>query len=248
MVMRRSNSNSDEDQLARLADGTIGDGEREELEHALARSPRLAALLAEQKRALSLTGAIDVEAPASLRQRIYAPPERRRRALRLPAPRTALVLVGAVVLLVLLAPRGHAPSVRSEVHLALAAAKLPPPPTASASDGAVLSAAVQGVSFPDWTGRGWTASGARGDTLDGRSVETVFYRSREYARLGYSIVAGSPLSVGAAQRTVESHGVVYSVIRSDGATVVTWRRDGHTCVLASMHATAPVLLALAGLA
>jgi anti-sigma factor RsiW len=247
MVMRRSNSNSDEDQLARLADGTIGDGEREELERALARSPRLAALLAEQKRALSLTGAIDVEAPASLRQRIYAPRERRRRALRLPAPRTALVLVGAVVLLVLLAPRGHAPSVRSDVHLALAAAKLPPP-TPSASDRTVLSAAVQGVSFPDWTGRGWTASGERGDTLDGRSVETVFYRSREYARLGYSIVAGSPLSVGAAQRTVESHGVVYSVIRSDGATVVTWQRDGHTCVLASVHATAPVLLALAGLA
>jgi anti-sigma factor RsiW len=245
MVMRRSNS--DEDQLARLADGTIGDGEREQLERAVARSPQLAALLAEQKRALSLTEAIDVEAPASLRQRIYARPQRRRRALRLPAPRTALVLVGALVLLVAFVPRGHAPSVRSEVHLALAAAKLPPP-TPRSTDHAVLSAAVEGVSFPDWTGRGWTASGARGDSLDGRSVETVFYRSREYARLGYSIVAGSPLSVGAAQRTVDSHGVIYSVIRSDGATVVTWRRDGHTCVLASMHAPAPVLLALAGLA
>src|ERR1700728_403174 len=173
MVMRRSNSNSDEDQLARLADGTIGDGEREELERSLARSPQLAALLAEQKRALSLTGAIDVEAPASLRQRIYAPPERRRRTLRLPAPRTALVLVGALVLLVLLAPRGHAPSGRSEVHWALAAAKLPPP-TPSASDRAVLSAAVQGVSFPDWTGRGWTASGAGGEALDGGRGETVF--------------------------------------------------------------------------
>jgi hypothetical protein len=247
VLVRRSRSA--EDQLARLADGSIDAAERARLEQTVASSPKLAALLTEQKRALGLTGAIDVAAPASLLERIDTGQTRpvRSRSWRRPSRRGVLVIVGAIVLLVVLASRVHAPSVRTESHFALDAATLAAPGQ-SPRDHAVLSAAVAGVAFPDWSGHGWSATGARNDTLDGRGVETVFYTSHEYARVGYSIVAGGPLSVGSTSRTVVSHGVAYSVIRAGGASVVTWLRDGHTCVLASDHTPARALLRLARLA
>jgi anti-sigma factor RsiW len=242
-------SRSAEDQLARLADGSIDAAERARLEQTVASSPKLAALLAEQRRALGLTGAIDLAAPASLLERVATGQTRpaRSRSWRRPSRRGVLVIVAAVVLLVVLASRVHAPTVRTESHFALDAATLAAPGQ-SPGNHAVLSAAVAGVAFPDWSGHGWSATGARNDTLDGRGVETVFYRSAGYARVGYSIVAGGPLSVGTTSRTVVSHGVAYSVIRAGGASVVTWLRDGHTCVLASDHTPASALLALAQLA
>jgi hypothetical protein len=40
--------------------------------------------------------------------------------------------------------------------------------------------------------------------------------------------------------------VPFDVIHAYGAAVVTWLRDGHTCVLASRSASTSVLLSLAG--
>jgi anti-sigma factor RsiW len=245
MAIRRRQPESPDAQLARLADGNLDDAERARLEQAVASSPELAALLAEQQRALALTGAIDIAAPPWLHERIVAPPARPRRARRLPSRRGVVVVVAAMAILLVLASRIASPDVRSDVHFALASATLPPPAVRPADD-AVLTAAVDGVAFPNWRQRGWRAIGARSDTLDGRGVETVFYRSGEYPRIGYSIVAGAPLSVGATKRTVVSNGVSYAVLDADGATVVTWRRADHTCVLAADQVPASVLLRLAG--
>jgi hypothetical protein len=84
----------------------------------------------------------------------------------------------------------------------------------------------------------------RHDTLDGRRVTTVFYSSGR-ARVGYSTVSGDAL-VAPGGRTVRSPGGVrYVLSASDGARLVTWRRDGHTCVIAGRSVGPGTLLALA---
>src|SRR6185437_5662955 len=67
-------------ELAALADGSLSPERRSALEAEVAASPELAALVAEQERAVSLTRSVaeTVEAPASLRAEI----ERRRSAPR----------------------------------------------------------------------------------------------------------------------------------------------------------------------
>jgi anti-sigma factor RsiW len=242
--MNLRNRHSYEAALARLADGSIGDDERSELERAVAASPELQAKLDEQRRAIAIVTAVDVEAPVGLLERLSSPlPARRSR--RRPPLRGLIAVAAALLILALLAARTDGLDVRGEAHLALARATLAAPPQ-STSDHAVLVAAVDGVPFPDWRGRGWHAIGARSDALDGRSVETVFYSSSAYGRVGYSIVAGSPLAVGSAQRVLHYAGVSYAVLSLHGATVVTWRRAGHTCVLAATRAPASVMLRLAG--
>jgi hypothetical protein len=244
MMLRRNPQPSPEDQLARLADGSIAADAREELERAVSNSAQLAALLAEQQRSLALTRAIDVEAPSRLQARIAAlqeGPERRRRR-----PRALVAVVVAVLLIVavVLARREHAANVRGVVPIALARATLPAP-ASSPTPRDSLAVAVDGIAFPDWRAHGWLAAGARPATLEGHAVETVVYDSPEYSRVGYAIVAGAPLAVGSAQRTVLRGDVRYAVLRADGANVVTWLRAGHTCVLASSTTPASVLLRLA---
>jgi hypothetical protein len=45
--------------------------------------------------------------------------------------------------------------------------------------------------------------------------------------------------------TVERRGVRLRVIKSGGATIVTWLRSGHTCILAARGESAGALIALA---
>ncbi|HUB76683.1 MAG TPA: hypothetical protein VL977_06485 [Solirubrobacteraceae bacterium] len=243
--MRRHAADPDDVLLARLADGTIGTAERARLEREVASSPQLAALLAEQQRALGLLAAVEDPAPAGLRARITAPPARRGAARRRPRARVVAVACLALVALgIVFAVRTRAPDVRGEIHLALARATLPAPRVSARRPG-LLSAAVAGIPFPDWQPRGWRATGARSDSFSGRGVETVFYSSPEYGRAGYSIVAGGGLRVAGAVRQVARGGVAYAVLRVDRANVVTWRRDGHTCVIASRSVGRGTLLALA---
>jgi hypothetical protein len=53
------------------------------------------------------------------------------------------------------------------------------------------------------------------------------------------------LRLAAGATTVVRHGVRFAVLRDAGATIVTWRRGGRTCVLASRDASAAALLRIA---
>jgi hypothetical protein len=87
--------------------------------------------------------------------------------------------------------------------------------------------------------------GTRGASLHGRRTMTVAYAGAGGARVGYTILSTPPIAVpGSAQRVVRG-GTRLAVWRSRGATVVTWRRAGHTCVLASRSLEASRLLELA---
>ena len=100
-----------------------------------------------------------------------------------------------------------------------------------AVDGARLSVSVEGLAFPDWHRRfGWRAAGRRADRVGERAVTTVVYRYASHRRLGYAIVAGSPLRA-AAGRDVIRGGARYRVVTHSGRTTVTWTQAGHTCVI-----------------
>jgi len=97
---RREDESGDQEvvELAALADGSLSHARRAALEERVAGSSGLAALLAEQERAVALTRAAadEVEAPAALRARIDA----QRRPRRSRSPRT-YVLAGAAATAVL---------------------------------------------------------------------------------------------------------------------------------------------------
>ena len=55
--------------------------------------------------------------------------------------------------------------------------------------------------FPNWTARfGWNASGARTDTLNGRTAVTVYYE-RDGMTIAYTIVHSPPLGEPSAKQT-----------------------------------------------
>jgi hypothetical protein len=184
--------------------------------------------------------ALEVEAPASLRMRL-ADGHRtagRRRRFALPALGGLGLAARTAVVLVLIGVGGgsSAPSVDDAVALALA----PPTAPAPAVDPAniqLVRARIGGITFPNYTYAWpkWTTTGVRRDRISGRDATTVIYRGPR-GDVGYTIVDGKPLDPPSGARHVRAGGVDLSVLRRDGATVVTWQRDGHTCVLAGRGA------------
>ena len=204
---------------------------------------------------------IDVRAPDSLHRQVDAliaagTPTRRRLisphslgGAQSVAVGTAVAAVAALVAVVIaLGLGGSTPSklsVRTASALTLSAAKAPAPGV-SPSNGAELAAAVDGVSFPYWEDRfGWRSIGSRSDDLDGRQVTTVFYADRRGRRIGYAIVAGSPTSQIRGGVIIWRGGVPYHELVENGASVVTWLRDGHLCVVSGRGVDSATLLALA---
>jgi hypothetical protein len=119
-------------------------------------------------------------------------------------------------------------------------------PIESASNHSELSASVDGVAFPYWGAHfGWHATGTRTDSIDDRTVTTVFYENSRGKRVGYAIVAGTapPQPTGG---VVSRHdGTPYRLLTVDGVAVVTWMRDGHLCVVSGRHVGGATLLRLA---
>lgn len=235
-------------ELAALADGSLDGGRRAEVEAALASSPDLAALLAEQERALTLVRGVGatVEAPPSLRARIAAdrrPARAPRRRLQLGAA-LAAAAAAALALFIVLPGGAGGPSIA-------AAAERSTRPSTGASpqprpaQPTLLAQSVGGVAFPNWQNKfGWRVSGMRSDTLDGRRMTTVFYR-KEGRRLGYTIVDGSPLRVPPDAAVVTRDGTQLHTFVLDGRHVVTWLRGSHTCVLSGTALPRAVLVKLA---
>jgi hypothetical protein len=77
---------------------------------------------------------------------------------------------------------------------------------------------------------GWRAVGARVDKLDGRRAKVVYY-AKGARQVAYVIVAGSGLPRPSAGRSTVLNSVRFQTLQLAGRPAVTWRRDGHTCVL-----------------
>ena len=171
----------------------------------------------------------DVEPPLALREwveaeRTRARPRTWRRRLVLPGA-LAGGLAALVVALVLALGGGA-----SDPSLDDAAALSARP--ATSSEAAVEHA---GIVFPDWSLEfGWRSAGQRTDEIGGRSAQTAVY-AKDGNQVAYTIVDGSPLEGTGGRDYVEK-----------GRRVVTFERNGHTCVVsAPVAVNRDVLLKLA---
>jgi hypothetical protein len=236
-------------ELAALADGSLAPERRAQALERVRGSRELRGALAEQRRAVELTAAVEVRAPASLHRQVEAmAPARRRRMFATPrlgfAAAAATALVAAAVAIGLSGRPSPGLSVRQAAALTLSPPTMPAP-AESRAHRAQLAVAVGGVPFPYWRERfGWRSSGARTDLLAGRSVTTVFYSNAEGRRIGYAIASGSAPTVHGGT-VVRSWGVPYRVLTQGDATVVTWQRGGHLCVVSGRGVSARTLLSLA---
>ena len=237
--------------LARLADGTLPAERRAELEERVAASPQLARIVERQGVALdALRGTADTGAPARLRAQV----ERRRGAGRVAGRRRRPIVIGQVItaataaalalILVLPSAFSGGPSVAD----AAALAEEPPTqaaPAATPRAPGLLRAEVDDVPFPNYAAKfGWEAVGAREDDPSGRDATTVYYE-KGGRTIGYTIVSGDALDPPQDARSTTRGGVEYHSFRADGRTIVTWERDGNTCVLSSTAARPAELLELA---
>lgn len=185
--------------------------------------------------------ALEVEAPPNLRTRLADGQQMaagRRRRFALPALGGLGLAALAAVVLVLAGLGGgsSAPSVDDAVALALAPPTAPAP-AVNPTNMQLVRAQIGGITFPNYTYAWpkWSTTGARRDHISGRAATTVMYRGPR-GDVGYTIVDGKPLDPPSGARHVRAGGVDLLILRRDGATVVTWQRDGHTCVLAGRGA------------
>jgi hypothetical protein len=242
-------------EITSLADGSLTGAARDELATRVEASPALRTRLREQERAVALMRATDkIVAPASLRAatnelaasapatrwlRIAAP--RWRPRLFVPLATGLAVAIAAVVIAVQGTP---APTVGQTAHLALSAATAPPPAEETV-DHDLLTAHVGSVRFPSYDQTaGWRPTGVRRDSLNGRTVTTVFYNAPGGIRAGYSIVSGNMLAEPDGP-SLTTHGIRYTFARVGSGRLITWRRGGHTCVIAGRSLSDRTLLALA---
>jgi hypothetical protein len=240
-----------EDELAALADGSLPHERRAAVEERVRASPELASLLDEQRSAVSAIrgAAAEVEAPAALRRRIEAERARRRAprsrrplgiALGFAAATAALV----ALVLVALPESAGGPSVAEAATLAVLPAS-EPAPSPLADEPKLLDADVEGVVFPSWDSKfGWQTTGAREDEIAGRETKTVFYE-KDGKRIAYTIVGGNALDVPDGARPTRREGTELHVFESGDRTVVTWERDGNTCVLSGVGVPTETLVKLA---
>ena len=119
----------------------------------------------------------------------------------------------------------------------LAAAARPPVAAVQLDPGQprLLRDQVDDVRFPNYEGKfGWEAEGTRTDEIGGRETRTVFYR-REGRRIAYTIVAGDAARLAARLEQDRAGGRQAAQFKDGDRTVVTWRRNGRTCVLSATN-------------
>jgi hypothetical protein len=222
---------SDEDrfeaELVLLVDGRLESDRAAAIEARAAADPELARRisLVRAGRDRLHAAAAETEAPFELRRRVDALAARPRRARRLWRPLALVAGAGAVAAVALaLLVAGGAPSAGDVLEAALR----PPVAAVTPTGGPLLQEQVEGVRFPDYEEKfGWRAAGERADEVDGRLVRTVTYR-KGGERVRYSIVAGDALDEPDGQ-DLEAEGTRLRRIEDENA--VTWRREGHTCVM-----------------
>ena len=235
--------------LAALADGRLAGRRRSELERRVAGSPGLQAALDRQRSAASALRGVELPAPLRLRERIESArsaPSRpvRRRRLGTLGGIAAAVCAAVLVALLVLPSEGGGPTVVEASGLAVlpaTQASVPPDP----ANPNLLDAVEDGVPFPNLADQfGWREAGARSDQLEGRETQTVFYL-RGGRRIGYTILAGDAIDPPADSQATMLNEVELWASSVDGRQVVTWYRDGRTCVLSGEDVDRAELLELA---
>jgi hypothetical protein len=186
--------------------------------------------------------------PPGLRERIAAQtarPARRSRARVALAGAVATVAAAVVLAVALVAELGGHPTI-AEAARPSALAATAPAPAQDARRPTLLRASFAGVTYPDWNRQfGWRTTGRRHDSLEGgRSAETVFYQHTHH-RIGYTVVSGKPLKPPGRAERYEANGLVMLAYKDGRRDVVTFERDGRTCVLAGVVHQRATLLKLA---
>jgi hypothetical protein len=224
-------------QLAQLADGSLQGWERAELEARVAYSPTLRAALERQRTAATALRGLDLQASPALRERIAtatASPSRRpvrRRRFAVAGALAGAVAAAALAAVLIVPSGGGSPTVVDAARLSQGPAT--GPVGVDSYTPKLLSADVEGVPFPNWRREfSWRQDGTRSDELDGRTARTVFYE-HDGKRVAYTIVSGRgiPAPTGSEPRT--RNGVHLHSLADGGRRLVTWWRDGRTCVLSS---------------
>jgi hypothetical protein len=234
-------------ELASMADGSLEGFPRAELEARLAASPALRAALERQRTGAAALRGLNLEAPASLRTRIAAEAATSPRRVRRPrlALAGALAAVAAIALaaVLVLPADSESPTVVEAARLA----ERPPtgPLAVDTSSPKLLVARVEGVPFPNWSNQfGWRQVGTRSDRLGDRDARTVLY-AHDGKRIAYTIVSGDGIAAPSDASTTRRNGVTLHALGDRGRRVVTWWRDGRTCVLSASGVGDRELLKLA---
>jgi hypothetical protein len=168
-----------------------------------------------------------------------APPSRRP---RLWAPAMAAVAAGLAlaVLVVALTSTGDE-GMRAFASISTQPATQATPP----SDGRLLDREFAGVAYPDWSREfGWMAEGGRTDEIEGRRSGTVFYMHHGH-RIAYTVIDGAPLEPPDGATTRRVGGMTLVQFRDGPRDVVTFERNGRTCVLEGEVISAATLVELA---
>jgi hypothetical protein len=224
--------------LARLADGSLDESDREAVEAYVASSPEAQARLARQSRvAMALRAGGPVLSPqAEAELDALTAKKTRRRPLLSPAPLLGLATAaaGIVAAILLLGGGSSAPSIAQTAHLAYSSSTGAAPRPNPAKPG-MLEASFSGITLPDYTAEfGVPATGRRTDVLGGRKILTVFYGLPNGKPMSYSIVSGKPLALPRRARLVSypRQGIQIHGFTDRRLAVVTLVRNGRTCVLA----------------
>jgi anti-sigma factor RsiW len=237
--------------MSALADGTLDPTRRDEVQSRISASTELSALYARERLVVErLDEARSRDrAPAALRARIEQQrPRARVRARRriAYAGMLAASLAAVVLALVLILPSGTpgSPSLSEAAGLAIRGPAAPAPVADASAPSVRLDKEIDEIYFPNWEPQfGWRAVGQRTDQIAGREAVTVYYEWQG-RRLSYTIVATPPLTVPAAH-TTWVRGTELHTLMLGGRLVVTWRRNGNTCILSATGVTAPELQRLA---
>jgi hypothetical protein len=266
MLLRlRTRSDRLSAEISALADGSIPPERRRPVERQIEGSAELRRRFEQERMAVEMLRQARERdrAPESLRRRIerewaarsepgsrQSGPGLRRSGPVLRGSRplaSSLAVAAAVVaaILVLLIAGGPTagPSVAQAAVLATRGATAPGP-RVDPRDPQALLQRVGAVSFPNWSYTlGWNTTGQRIDRLDHHLAVTVYY-SWHGRDVAYTIVSVPALAEPHAS-VVRTGGLHLRVLWLTGRRIVTWRRDGRTCVLSSRDVPAAQLESLA---
>lgn len=237
--------------ISALADGSIPPDRRRRIEHQIEASEELGrAFIEERAAAEMLRQARERDrAPQSLHRRI-AHERTARSAAVLRGPRMfasglagAAAVAGVTAVVLLTGGTTAGPSVAQAASLATRGA-LSPGPSVNPGNPRALMQRVGQVYFPNWSYMpGWSTAGQRVDRLGHHLAVTVYY-SFHGRDVAYTIVSVPALRQPHGD-VVTAGGLRVRVFSLAGRRIVTWRRDGRTCVLSSRNVSTQRLERLA---